>query len=333
LSPRSRGGSAKLRSLAYLLMLALVATGCDDSLTELLVVVDTDLSVPSELDHVRITVTAPDGQVSVAEGPIGDLSALPATVGLIHKGGEFGDVRVVAEGLLGGTVVVRREAVATFVHKQVRVLRLDLLRRCVGEACGAGMTCAEAGCRSERVAGSELPRYDGTIGSDGGVLVDASLDGGDTDAGPTDAGPPDAGPADAGPVCTGLPAQCGTGPMDTCTCLGCACGVTCDPSNCSIECWDAAQCTTSARSAGTVALRCRRSECHLDASGSMDVDVTCEMESSCDVDCSGAETCEVACRMMSQCVLQCAGATTCNMTGCTPTTCPGGEIVCGRDCP
>ncbi len=312
--------NATARAWAASIAVLSVACGSSDALTEVLVVVDTDYAVPAELDRVRITVTAPDGQVQVAQGPVDLPGALPATLGVVHRGGALADVRVVAEGLLGATVVARREAVFAFIDGDVRALRLDLLRRCASQVCGAGMTCGEAGCRSERVRPEELTHYDEPLSRD---------------AGPSDAGLDAAAVADGGPVCSDLPAQCGprVDGAAACACRACACDVRCDPAECSVECRNGARCSAGASGAGVVEVLCRDAECAVDASGAADVTVTCARESDCEVDCTGAESCRVACRTSSRCLVRCASAGSCAMGGCSPASCPGGELVCGRGCP
>src|SRR5690606_15044428 len=78
---RDRGGAAMKRS--FLVALTALLTACTGELTELLVVVDSDLAVPSELDSVRVTTESMS-----AAGALTNVSPLPRTVGIVHRGGE-----------------------------------------------------------------------------------------------------------------------------------------------------------------------------------------------------------------------------------------------------
>lgn len=160
-------------ALASLVLLA----ACADDPTQLVVVVDTDLGIPTELDAVRVEVVTPSGErpepIRQALSAQGDL---PRWVTLVHRGGPLGPIEIEAVGSLAGGDVVRRQASASFVAGQTRTLRLELLRRCVDVTCPLGRTCGGDGCRDPAVAEEELERWTGGV----------------SPLGPSD--PPDAGP-------------------------------------------------------------------------------------------------------------------------------------------
>jgi hypothetical protein len=178
----------------FALLLVSLALGCAQPLTELVVVVDTDYAVPAGLDAVVLEVEGPDA----AEAPVRVRPAevgLPITLGLVHRGGLLGPVRVTAVGERGGVALVRRQARTSFLPHERRELRLLLLRGCEDARCGGDTTCVPGGCAGIDVDPATLPPFDGTATrSDVGPG-----DGGLADVGPGDGGPGDGGPADAPP--------------------------------------------------------------------------------------------------------------------------------------
>lgn len=323
-------------------VLALGPSGCSQPLTEVFIVVDTDLAVPGELDAINVEVVGPTADPLRAMGPVRAQADLPATVGVVHSGGALGPVSVLVQGSLGGVVMVRREATFTFVEDEIRILRIHLLRSCVGVTCIEALTCGESGCRSVAATADELEPYQedlgridaGTPSDDGGT--DAGVDAG-VDAGP-DAGPDagvdagvDAGPGD--PPCVGLPAMCGTG-GGRCTCGMCTCDATCS-SNCEVRCSDSDRCDTDARMVSDVEVQCANSTCVIDARMASNVTVLASMGADVEVDCSSASSCDVECAGGSRCLVRCQAASTCDISMC-PTmvmSCPMQIIVCGRACP
>lgn len=132
-----------------------VLLGCSQGpLTQILVVTDTDLAVPEELERVRFDVSGPRGNVQSASADLA--SARPARLALVHREGPLGPFTIEATGELGTGIVVRRSARVAFIPGEVRVLRLALLERCVDVRCGEDETCGEQGCRSIEVDASEL---------------------------------------------------------------------------------------------------------------------------------------------------------------------------------
>ena len=138
---------ARLLSLSFV---ALLALGCStDPRTEVIVVIDSDLMVPSELDELTIDVTAPDGEMQSSTAALGDGEpTLPRTLGLLHTGGSLGPFAVTATGLLGGSAIVSRDATFEFQPDQTLVLTMHLVRDCITASCGGGQTCTESGCQS-----------------------------------------------------------------------------------------------------------------------------------------------------------------------------------------
>ena len=185
----------KRTSLACALVALASMTGCTAPRTEVIVITNTDLSVPDELDQILIEVTGPDAEVQTASANLRTGLRPPRHLGLVHDGGRLGPFSVRVRGLLASAPVVERTAVFEFQPDRTLVLRVDLLEECVGVACTGETTCAAGGCRARTIAPEELEEFDGQLpdagappGDDAGAPRDAGV--------PTDTGTPP--PEDAG---------------------------------------------------------------------------------------------------------------------------------------
>lgn len=193
--------------------------------TEVLLVVDSDLSVPSQLDRIEVRVQGPDGTTQEAAADLLEPSTLPRSVGLVHERGALGPLRATVQGKLGGAVVVTREAELAFLAGRTLVLPLHLVARCVGVSCTEGQSCGESGCSSRVVEPTTLSDYSGSeprlAGGEPGPLDASSEPMAQPDSGPADASAtPDGaageggardGGADAGrdaAMCVSAPEQC-----------------------------------------------------------------------------------------------------------------------------
>lgn len=185
--------SARLLLLCAGLALSFAA-GCGSAPTELVLVVDTSLSVPGELDTVVIAVTGPTTTASKTATLGAGGTTLPLTLGLTHAdGAALGPVTIVVTGQRASGDVVRRRVTTEFVQEQSKLLRVVLVASCLlPRDCGAGNTCSENGCVPEHIAGGALPdfgsvpgRFDGGSGAvercngvddDGDTLIDEGFD-------------------------------------------------------------------------------------------------------------------------------------------------------------
>ncbi|HEX7476512.1 MAG TPA: hypothetical protein VF331_01770 [Polyangiales bacterium] len=209
------------RALVVALVLCSACTTTKSPVTQIVVVVDSDLKVPAELDTLTIQVT---GAVNMPMASA-DLTqhALPRSLGLVHSGGPLGPITVTVTGMLGSTAVVKRVAEVWFVDGQSLELRMPLSRACTGakRMCSGSMTCDSGTCVPSKIdnlppfAGHVLPFGTGAdAGADaaggGGSGSDAGADGAvhmrdtgvvvaDGAVTPADTGTP---PVNAAPVCT-----------------------------------------------------------------------------------------------------------------------------------
>jgi hypothetical protein len=217
------------------LLIAASALACESGRTEVLVVVDTDYSVPDELDEVRVELIGPSGEPRRSEGPITGAGDLPKSLALVDTTHQPRDVRVTVTGLLRGANVVQRRAVFAFVPYETRVLRMDLWRSCAGVSCDPDQTCGDDGCRPVRVQPDELRVYPGGSGrfdagtDDAGVECPAEVcnDADDDCDGHVDEGfALDRDPAHCG-ACGNA---CAVSPENAASsCVSGACEVRCDP--------------------------------------------------------------------------------------------------------
>ncbi len=192
-----------MKRLLFALAL-LCASSCRTAdLTQLMVSVDTDLNVPAELDGLTIDITGPQGELRRAMGSLDGEMALPATLGVVWRGGALTPIDITVTGSLDGTDVIQYRARAAFAEDQVRLLRIVLGRDCVGVGCDLGETCdprraQEDMCRSALVEESEYEEWTGRPDriDGGGGGPDGGTDGG------TD------GCVPKGEICNGMDDDC-----------------------------------------------------------------------------------------------------------------------------
>ncbi len=211
--------------------LALVCAGCAPAATQLVVVVDTDITFPTVIDEITVEVTGPSAMRHVERTALVGTS-LPLTVGVSPSGAELGPIDVVAIARHEGSEVARRTHRTSLVRGETRMLIMHLSRDCLAAArCGVSQTCSERGCAEIEIEGESLPPWSGSaprIGVRDGGAPDAGEAGVlDAQVLPDGAGPDasvDAGDGgrdsgfDGGSPCTsGTPTRCGTDCVDSVT--------------------------------------------------------------------------------------------------------------------
>ncbi len=282
---------------AGLLALTSLVVGCS-SATQLIVVVESDLSVPGEMDAVQLTITGPLGQPFDSTQSLTDSGApsLPLTLGVRPAGEALGPLEVRARGLLAGGVVVERVARTSLVRGDTRTLVLFLSRDCRGVTCPGGQTCTELGCASADVPSDELPPWPGHVPTDGGLHVDAAR----ADAGVGDAATPDAGPTP------------------------CTAGSDCD---------DGIDCTSDICTDGACTNRSDDGLCTAQSGGTCDVHNGCQYPS-CSPDTCSAGPCQTASCDGDQCVRTnlCSTAEMCCAGECVAAGCDDGNPCTDDTC-
>ena len=154
-----------MRRLASVLVLWCVAVGCDDNTppTAIVLVVDTDLDIPSEVDRIRLAATnGTSGNVTEHTANLtgGNALDLPLVVTLRPKPKDA-SVRLVLTAERGGTEVVKRTIDTEFVQERSMLLEVTLTARCLEVLCSITETCGEDGsCVPRAVAPATLAEVD-----------------------------------------------------------------------------------------------------------------------------------------------------------------------------
>ncbi len=109
-------------ALAGLALLGAAASCQPDSPTELVVVVRSDMAVPSELDEIRIRVWGPDAMTPVRDQPV-DLGFTPLPTDFVVRprdGDASRTVSIQIDALRGGRQLFATRAVTAFSEGRVR---------------------------------------------------------------------------------------------------------------------------------------------------------------------------------------------------------------------
>lgn len=179
----------EMRRFVRACALALVAACSQsaDPVTELVVVVDSDLSVPAELDEISVRATGPDGKAQTASARLGaGMTPLPRSLVLSHEAGPLGPLEVRVEGKRGGATLLTRTAEASFVVGKSLVLPLHLVGACRTRRCPDDQTCTEQGCADPQLNSDKLEEWSGDKPRLGAVDAGAPADGAEPE--PLDAG-------------------------------------------------------------------------------------------------------------------------------------------------
>jgi hypothetical protein len=150
---------------------------CSD-VTELVVVVDTDLTPTTDFDHVEVRVEGPRF-VAEKEATVGAATSLPLTLGVAAGDDPSADVTVVATALKAGVEVARTRARAKMSPGTSRVLQVSLCRAC-------GLTCDVS-------YGDGLPTWTGAAPATNACQTALFIDAGSEAGLPLDGGSPGEG--------------------------------------------------------------------------------------------------------------------------------------------
>lgn len=167
-------------SLLFLLLMSACGGEGDQTPTQIVLVVDSDLEAavdPTEIDELQVTVIDPVGDRMVARAMFGAGEVrLPRTLGITNdESARLGPYTVDIRAVKNSEIIVRRRAVFTFVPNEIRRLRVFLPRACAGAVCDLGETCVEGGvCGSTEIpleewTGSVAPLMMQPMDSDAGM--------------------------------------------------------------------------------------------------------------------------------------------------------------------
>lgn len=132
-------------TLCFALMCSL-SCAHDIEPTEVVLVVNSDLMAPLEIDSLDVVVTSAGGEemTSFARLNNGD-PRLPRTLGIYNVDSRLGPYYVTARARLGGAIVVERSASFDFVRDRTMRLTLFLPSACQDVRCDTPLTCVEGG--------------------------------------------------------------------------------------------------------------------------------------------------------------------------------------------
>jgi alpha-tubulin suppressor-like RCC1 family protein len=155
---------AALGFVALMTLDGLVLMACHP-LTEIVLIVDTDMTAPVDLDSVRLDIKGPTEPVEVktvsnigaAGGP-----TFPLTLGLTAAGA-LSPVEVTVTASQLGRPVTEQQIRTAFVHGERRLLRMLMLSSCLGITCADGETCGGNGCGPIDRPGPSLPTWNGIV--------------------------------------------------------------------------------------------------------------------------------------------------------------------------
>jgi hypothetical protein len=127
------------------LALSLGACESEGADTSILITVDSDMAVPSEID--RVTVIAAGMQAGMDE-PSADLreKGLPRSIALTHAGGPYGPFEVVVSAYRESTLVAQKTVRTSFLPGIHSRLSINLARGCANVFCGDALTCSAGAC-------------------------------------------------------------------------------------------------------------------------------------------------------------------------------------------
>ncbi len=179
------------RTFWKLSLLCGLVWGCSSnqgSSTEIVVFVQSDLSVPTELDSVRVDISGASAS-SWLSFPLtasneSGKTTLPIQVSLVPANSNDLEFDVKATGFLGSSAMVSQETSSSCTVGQRRVLTLYLGRSCLNPTCGSGLTCSSASCIPVKVSPSDLPVYvpnqqaptgGGSVGSGGSIAAGGTI--------------------------------------------------------------------------------------------------------------------------------------------------------------
>lgn len=176
---------------------ALLALGCHAPVTEIVVVVDSDLVAPGEVNRLELEIDPPVGSFMRDAFDL-HAGSFPATVGLVPgDAAGYGPFDVTVSLSLNGTrtLVTRKASGVRFVRGAVRMLFLPLPRscECQGTSCPNALTPACADVTGPTLAAFDPAHLPRVAPADGGAGTGGGGAGGGAGTGGAGGATPDAG--------------------------------------------------------------------------------------------------------------------------------------------
>jgi hypothetical protein len=166
-----------------LLLFSLLMAACASELgdTALLLTVQSDLSVPDEVE--RITLEGASFDSGRQPGADLRLKPLPRSIELVHETGPYGPLRLTVNAYRADKLVAQRTVDTFFVQGMQSYVQVTITRRCLEVFCAEGLTCDDGTCAPvPRLGTSVEPDAGGDLSEpfdapDAGSRADAAFDG------------------------------------------------------------------------------------------------------------------------------------------------------------
>ncbi|AKF02886.1 regulator of chromosome condensation, RCC1 [Sandaracinus amylolyticus] len=143
--------------------LALLATAaaCARPVTQIVLIVESDLRAPSEIDRIDVHVLGPSGERVRAGATLGtpESPEPPFTLGITPGTTRLSPVHIRVVASRRGNTVVERVIRTEFEHDRSLELVVRLERACASVTCGENATCSEGECVDVFVDPSQLPPF------------------------------------------------------------------------------------------------------------------------------------------------------------------------------
>lgn len=154
--------------------IALLASGCALPTTQLVLVADTDLPVPSVVREIKITLEGPTGGMlempvyaTFDSGGMRTPLTLPASLGITPRADPSESIKITVATFFDGGERISRTVRTGFVADETRLVFVTLEGACRGPMsvmqCPLEQTCAGGTCIGIDVPPETLPRCDGDI--------------------------------------------------------------------------------------------------------------------------------------------------------------------------
>ena len=156
------GGEVIAMGKRFFLALLLTVGACQAKKRTMLVVqVDSNMAVPTQLNKVDVAITVNGNTNHWPYSLIKDYK-LPLHVGVVEASDGAGDITIVATGFLdpNSTPIVSETAIVRFVEGDSMELKLYLASECITRTCDSDKTCTTGGnCREKVRQPSELTPF------------------------------------------------------------------------------------------------------------------------------------------------------------------------------
>jgi hypothetical protein len=141
------------------LLCALLAASCNQHPpTQVVVEVVSDLT--DQIDSIQLCVTRNHDPSTQSCAPWGTGSfSLPASYGIYTDDGSEPAIAVTVTGYVGSNPPLERKSELSLIREHSLMLRLGLLKSCLGKTCPTGLTCIEGSCESPTTDPNLLPTF------------------------------------------------------------------------------------------------------------------------------------------------------------------------------